>query len=97
VVGVPDPRWGEVPLAFVTRRTGATVTEAELTAHLRERLAGFKVPRVIRFATLPKTSTGKIQKNVLRSEVRRGETAPEADGCPLTGSHRSQGSEGSRP
>jgi fatty-acyl-CoA synthase len=97
VVGVADPRWGEVPVAFVTRRTGATVTEAELTAHLRERLAGFKVPRVIRFATLPKTSTGKIQKNVLRSEVRRGETAPGTDGSPLTDSKGSQGSQGSQP
>jgi fatty-acyl-CoA synthase len=78
VVGVPDPKWGEVPVAFVTRRAGGTVTEVELTAHLRERLAGFKVPRVIRFAALPKTSTGKIQKNLLRNEVRRGEAAPRA-------------------
>jgi fatty-acyl-CoA synthase len=77
VIGVPDSKWGEVPIAFVTRRAGTTVTEADLTAHLRERMAGFKIPRVITFAELPKTSTGKIQKNVLREEARRGES--EAD------------------
>ncbi|MTD53694.1 acyl--CoA ligase family protein [Amycolatopsis pithecellobii] len=71
VVGVADPQWGEVPIAFVTRRTGATVTEAELMAYLRERLAGFKVPKAITFAELPKTSTGKIQKTVLRAGARR--------------------------
>jgi fatty-acyl-CoA synthase len=70
VVGVPDPKWGEVPIAFVTRRSGATVTEADLKAYLRERVAGFKVPQAITFADLPKTSTGKIQKNVLRSRAR---------------------------
>ncbi|AFM17702.1 acyl-CoA synthetase (AMP-forming)/AMP-acid ligase II [Mycolicibacterium chubuense NBB4] len=66
VVGVPHPHWGEVPVAFVTRRTSATVTEVELTTYLRERVAAFKVPKAIAFADLPKTSTGKIQKNVLR-------------------------------
>jgi fatty-acyl-CoA synthase len=70
VVGVQDPKWGEVPIAFVTRRSGATVTEIQLEAYLRERLAGFKVPKAITFAALPKTSTGKIQKNVLRSGAR---------------------------
>jgi fatty-acyl-CoA synthase len=85
VVGVPDPKWGEVPIAFVTRRAGATVTEAELTAYLRERLAGFKVPRAITFAELPRTSTGKIQKNVLRDGVRRVQSAPaEGWSPPLT-------------
>ncbi|MGD9958093.1 acyl--CoA ligase family protein [Nocardioides sp.] len=71
VVGDRDPTWGEVPIAFVTRRTGATVTEAELKAHLRERLAGFKIPRTITFTDLPKTSTGKIQKSVLRDGLQR--------------------------
>jgi fatty-acyl-CoA synthase len=76
VVGIPDPKWGEVPIAYVTRRTGATITEAELTVYLRERLAGFKVPKVITFADLPKTSTGKIQKNVLRAGAQGTHSAP---------------------
>ncbi|GCD90011.1 acyl--CoA ligase family protein [Nocardioides sp. LS1] len=66
VVGVPDERWGEVPVAFVTVRNGSTLTGEEVVAHVREHLAGFKVPRRVLFAELPKTSTGKIQKQVLR-------------------------------
>ena len=68
VVGLPDPKWGEVPVAFVSRRAGSAVSESELRAYLRERLAGFKVPKSITFSELPKTSTGKIRKNVLRAE-----------------------------
>jgi fatty-acyl-CoA synthase len=66
VVGVPDERWGEVPVAFVTTRRGATLTADDVRGHVRTQLAGFKVPRDVRFADLPKTSTGKIQKQVLR-------------------------------
>ena len=66
VVGVPDPHWGEVPIAYVRTRTGAALDPADLAAHVRSRLAGFKTPREFVFADLPKTSTGKIQKNVLR-------------------------------
>jgi len=73
VVAAPDPRWGEVPVAFVTLRTGAVADEDELVRHVRARLAGFKVPRRFVFAELPKTSTGKIQKQVLR---RRLEVTP---------------------
>ncbi|WP_035856389.1 AMP-binding protein [Cryptosporangium arvum] len=64
VVGAPHEKWGEVPVAFVTTR--AAVTEEELRRFARERLAGFKVPKRIVFSELPRTSTGKIRKNVLR-------------------------------
>jgi fatty-acyl-CoA synthase len=66
VVAVPDEKWGEVPLAVITLKDGASVTEAELTAFCRVHLAGFKVPKKYRFGELPKTSTGKIQKHILR-------------------------------
>jgi fatty-acyl-CoA synthase len=74
VVALPDPQWGEAVTAFVTLRKGEEVDEAGLRDFARERLAGFKVPRSVRFGPLPKTSTGKIQKNVLR------EGTPGADG-----------------
>ncbi|MBN9748406.1 acyl-CoA synthetase [Amycolatopsis sp. A1MSW2902] len=66
VVAKADPKWGEVPVAFVRLREGAEVSDVDLIGWLRERLAGFKVPRDIRFAELPKTSTGKIRKAELR-------------------------------
>ena len=62
VVAVPNEKWGERPAALVTLREGATVSVDELKAHLRERIAGFKVPDQFRFGPLPKTATGKIQK-----------------------------------
>ncbi|MFM8547804.1 MAG: acyl-CoA synthetase, partial [Betaproteobacteria bacterium] len=70
VVARPDPKWGETPLAFVELRPGVAVTEAELIEHCRGLLARFKCPREIRFAEVPKTSTGKIQKHLLRAQVR---------------------------
>ena len=70
VVAQPDPKWGETPCAFVEVRPQATVTEAELIAHCRQHLARFKVPKKVIFAELPKTSTGKIQKFVLRERAR---------------------------
>ncbi len=70
VVGAPDEQWGEVPVAFVTLQEGAQVDAEELRGFVRERIAGFKVPRRVEFVELPKTSTGKIQKNVLRARVR---------------------------
>ena len=70
VVGAPDERWGEVPVAFVTLQEGARADAEELRSFVRERIAGFKVPRRVEFVELPKTSTGKIQKNVLRARVR---------------------------
>ena len=66
VVGIPDEYWGETPKAFVVLRPGATATEDEIIAQCKERLAGFKCPKAVIFGELPKTSTGKIQKFVLR-------------------------------
>lgn len=70
VVAKPDDKWGETPVAYVELRAGAEVTAAELVAHCKELLAGYKVPRDIRFEPIPKTSTGKIQKFELRSRVK---------------------------
>ncbi|SEM48791.1 fatty-acyl-CoA synthase [Loktanella fryxellensis] len=66
VVAQPDARWGEVPCAFVELKAGQSVTEADLIAFVRARLAGFKSPKRVVFGELPKTSTGKIQKFELR-------------------------------
>jgi fatty-acyl-CoA synthase len=72
VVAVPDERWGEVPKAFVTLKPGRTADAEELRAFARTRLAGFKVPKRVEFGELPKTSTGKIQKFVLRDREWAG-------------------------
>ncbi|MDQ4117525.1 MAG: AMP-binding protein [Actinomycetota bacterium] len=69
VIGIPDERWGEVPAAYVTLREGAAATEDEIVEHVRGRLARFKAPKRVTFTDLPKTSTGKIQKFVLRDEA----------------------------
>ena len=73
VIAVPDERWGEVPAAYVTLQEGATATEDEIREHVRGRLARFKAPRMVTFGELPKTSTGKIQKYVLRENAWAGE------------------------
>jgi len=70
VVATPDPRWGETPCAFVELKPGAQATEGELIAHCRAHLAHFKTPRTVIFQVLPRTSTGKIQKFVLRQQAR---------------------------
>ena len=70
VVAKPDPKWGETPCAFVELKAGAKVTEREIIDHCRANLAGFKTPRHVVFGALPKTSTGKIQKFVLRQQAR---------------------------
>jgi fatty-acyl-CoA synthase len=70
VVAKPDPKWGETPCAFVELKPGASATEVELIAHCRDRLAHFKAPKEVVFGPLPKTSTGKIQKFVLRQRVK---------------------------
>jgi len=70
VVARPDPKWGETPLAFVELKPGSTVTAAELVAHCKGLLAGYKVPREVRFEEIPKTSTGKIQKFSLRERAK---------------------------
>src|SRR5262249_18124064 len=66
VVAKPDEKWGERPCAFIELRTGKTATADELIAWCRDHLARFKVPSHVVFADLPKTSTGKVQKNKLR-------------------------------
>ena len=70
VVAKPDAKWGETPLAYVETQPGSLVDAAELIAHCRGLLAGYKVPREIRFEPIPKTSTGKIQKFQLRERAR---------------------------
>jgi fatty-acyl-CoA synthase len=73
VVGAPDERWGEVPVAFITARGGSAPDPDELIDFARERLARFKVPkRIVVVDELPKTATGKIQKFELREKVTAG-------------------------
>ncbi|WP_234419041.1 acyl-CoA synthetase [Parazoarcus communis] len=70
VVARPDEKWGEVPAAFIEVKEGANVTADDIVAHCREHLARYKVPKHIEFCVLPKTSTGKIQKFVLRDQAK---------------------------
>jgi fatty-acyl-CoA synthase len=70
VVARPDPKWGETPCAFVTLKPGATASEQALIEHCRGLLAHFKCPKTVIFSELPKTSTGKIQKHVLRAQAK---------------------------
>ncbi len=70
VVAKPDDKWGETPVAFVELRADATASAADLVAHCKSLLAGYKVPREVRFEEIPKTSTGKIQKFALRERAQ---------------------------
>jgi fatty-acyl-CoA synthase len=72
VIGVPHEKWGETPKAFVTLKNGQAATEQELIAFCREQIAHYKCPTRIEFTLLPKTSTGKIQKYVLRDKEWAG-------------------------
>jgi len=72
VIGIPHHHWGERPKAFVTLNDGATATPQEIIAFCRERLARYKCPDAVEFGPLPKTSTGKIQKFVLRDREWAG-------------------------
>ncbi|MGN6771673.1 MAG: acyl-CoA synthetase [Rhizobiaceae bacterium] len=72
VVGRPDEKWGETPVAYVELKSGKSATEAELITHCRTLLARFKCPKAILFTEIPKTSTGKIQKFRLREMARGG-------------------------
>ena len=72
VVSMPDPKWGEVPKAFVTLRPGGAPTPEDVIAWTRERLAHFKCPKAVEFGELPKTATGKIQKFKLRDREWAG-------------------------
>jgi fatty-acyl-CoA synthase len=70
VVARPDEKWGETPCAFVELKPGAEASEAELIAFCRDNMAHFKAPKSVVFGALPKTSTGKIQKFLLRDQAR---------------------------
>jgi fatty-acyl-CoA synthase len=70
VVAKPDPKWGEVPCAFIELKEGAKATEAEIIAYCKGHMSGFKTPKAVVFGPIPKTSTGKIQKYLLRNEVQ---------------------------
>jgi fatty-acyl-CoA synthase len=72
VVAVPDERWGERPKAFVTLKPGVTATEQEIIEHCRQHIAHFKAPAAVEFGDLPKTSTGKVQKYILREKEWKG-------------------------
>jgi len=72
VVGIPDDKWGEVPKAFVTLKSGASATEKEIIDFVREKIAHFKAPKAVEFGPLPKTSTGKVQKFKLREKEWAG-------------------------
>jgi fatty-acyl-CoA synthase len=70
VVAKPDEKWGESPCAFVTLKPDKSATEKEIIDHCRDQLASFKAPKSVIFGSLPKTSTGKIQKFILRESIR---------------------------
>jgi fatty-acyl-CoA synthase len=72
VIAVPDEKWGEVPAAYVTLKDGATASERDVIEHVRGLIAHFKAPKRVTFGPLPKTSTGKIQKYVLREAAWEG-------------------------
>jgi fatty-acyl-CoA synthase len=69
VVAKPDAKWGEVPCAFIELKENARATEAEIIAFCRSQMSGFKTPKAVVFGPIPKTSTGKIQKFMLRNQV----------------------------
>ena len=69
VVASADAKWGEVPCAFVTLKQGEHLTVDELIAYCREEIAGFKIPKKVAFGPIDKTSTGKVQKYLLREKA----------------------------
>ena len=80
VVGLPDRRWGEVGVAYVQPREGASLTEAELRAHLEANLARYKVPKYVEFVPeLPRNATGKIRRVELRQRAVEEHPAAGAD------------------
>ena len=74
VVAIPDEKWGERPKAFVTLKPGASATEDDIIEFCKGVIARFKCPAAVEFGDLPKTSTGKIQKFVLRDKEWGGKT-----------------------
>jgi fatty-acyl-CoA synthase len=75
VVSRPDDKWGEVPVAFVTLKSGRTLTAESVIAFCREQLAHYKCPKDVIFEPLPRTSTGKVQKFALRERLWSGRTS----------------------
>jgi fatty-acyl-CoA synthase len=71
VVARPDDQWGEVPVAYVELKPGKTATEQEIIEHCRSLLARYKLPKAVIFTEIPKTSTGKIQKFILRKMAKQ--------------------------
>ncbi|MGH7823254.1 MAG: AMP-binding enzyme, partial [Candidatus Binatia bacterium] len=72
VIAVPHEKWGEVPKAFVVPKEGRSPSEADIVEHCRKLLAHFKCPKAVQFGPLPRTSTGKVQKFVLREKEWAG-------------------------
>src|SRR5258705_8204447 len=72
VVAVPDEKWGERPKAFVTLKAGQSASAADIIEFCRKHIAHFKCPAAVEFGDLPKTSTGKVQKFVLREKEGMG-------------------------
>ena len=70
VVARPDEKWGETPCAFIELKPGKEASADEIVAHCRNLIAHYKCPRHVVFSELPKTSTGKIQKYVLREQAK---------------------------
>ncbi len=70
VVAMPNAKWGEVPCAFIELKADASATETQIIEHCRNHLARFKVPKQVIFGALPRTSTGKVQKLLLREQVK---------------------------
>src|SRR5271166_3883211 len=70
VVARPDPKWGEVPCAFIELKDNASATEADIISFCRGQMPGFKTPKAVVFGPIPKTSTGKIQKFLLRNQMQ---------------------------
>jgi fatty-acyl-CoA synthase len=70
VVAQPDPKWGEAPVAYVELKPGASAGEGDIIEHCRANLPHFKAPRAVVFGPVPRTATGKIQKNLLREQAR---------------------------
>lgn len=74
LIGVPDAKWGEVPLAVATLEEGATLTAADVIAHLQGKLAKYKIPREVIFVEdFPRTASGKIRKADLRKQYASGQ------------------------
>ena len=74
VVAIPDDKWGERPKAFVTLKPGQSATERDIIEFCKQHIAHFKAPAAVEFGDLPKTSTGKVQKFVLRDREWKGRT-----------------------